>query len=443
VKRALVYNHSASPSITTATVGSPTPGILFSVTNGKVEKVGDHNSTLMHPLWHGVCDSHAFCPPRNDGCETTRTAYCRYTFLCGYGPYSWEVRCRFSEVVALHDRIDREAAACGIPGPTRRYTLLPQVKGSDAVGPTPPVVFPPPSDPGRLIPAAILPHHIFRHAAAIHHPSASPSSISLTLPCAYFLPSCPSQRHETRPEFLVQRHREVIGYLQAVVGAEKLWALQPVRAFFEVRQLCAHGTDLPSKPTARTRARRHKHCEKERERTCLDSLHSCAAPCWRVHQSSRAGAHDRIQCLHSSGQCHHLSGQCCHLIGSMPLIKGGRAELRSGPWQERQGGLGLGQQWGAPWGRVHGFSSALARAPGRLRRVVRGQHLRPAAVSGGRNRSTPAAPTHRHKAAPLKSLLKVLVGEASLPGRGAASRGALLRVDGRPRSSHSFTVCSA
>ena len=26
--------------------------------------------------------------------------YCRYTFLCGYGPFSWEVHVRFSEVRA-------------------------------------------------------------------------------------------------------------------------------------------------------------------------------------------------------------------------------------------------------------------------------------------------------------------------------------------------------
>ena len=42
------------------------------------------------------------------------------------------------------------------------------------------------------------------------------------------------QMHETRPEFLRQRHREVIGYLQAVARRRRLWRLPAVKEFFEV-----------------------------------------------------------------------------------------------------------------------------------------------------------------------------------------------------------------
>ena len=42
------------------------------------------------------------------------------------------------------------------------------------------------------------------------------------------------QRHETRPEFLRQRHREVITFLREVAGRRELWQLARVRAFFEV-----------------------------------------------------------------------------------------------------------------------------------------------------------------------------------------------------------------
>ena len=42
------------------------------------------------------------------------------------------------------------------------------------------------------------------------------------------------QRHETRPEFLRQRHREVIRYLRRVAGTRALWRLRAVREFFEV-----------------------------------------------------------------------------------------------------------------------------------------------------------------------------------------------------------------
>ena len=31
--------------------------------------------------------------------------YCRYTFLCGYGPFSWILRCRFSEVDRLFNAV--------------------------------------------------------------------------------------------------------------------------------------------------------------------------------------------------------------------------------------------------------------------------------------------------------------------------------------------------
>eukprot|EP00618_Florenciella_parvula_P013433 CAMPEP_0119509772 /NCGR_PEP_ID=MMETSP1344-20130328/28949_1 /TAXON_ID=236787 /ORGANISM="Florenciella parvula, Strain CCMP2471" /LENGTH=476 /DNA_ID=CAMNT_0007546633 /DNA_START=27 /DNA_END=1453 /DNA_ORIENTATION=- len=49
-----------------------------------------------------------------------------------------------------------------------------------------------------------------------------------------FSPTKSWRFHETRPEFLEKREEEVAAYLRRVVGNAKLWALRPVREFFEV-----------------------------------------------------------------------------------------------------------------------------------------------------------------------------------------------------------------
>lgn len=101
----------------------------------------------------------------------------RYTFFCGYGPFSWCVKCRFSDVQRLHARLmhptnDTATAAdpqaAGLRAPTSSYTMLPQW-------------------------------------------------------------------HETRPAFLAQRHGEVTAFLQGLAGSKALWRHPAVKEFFEVR----------------------------------------------------------------------------------------------------------------------------------------------------------------------------------------------------------------
>jgi hypothetical protein len=61
-----------------------------------------------------------------------------------------------------------------------------------------------------------------------------------------------SPRHETRPEYLQQRHREVIAFLSSLVGKTLLWKLNPVREFFEVKGTCGsqNMTSIAPYPTS-------------------------------------------------------------------------------------------------------------------------------------------------------------------------------------------------
>jgi len=109
--------------------------------------------------------------------------YVRYVFYCGYGPFSWRIQCRFSEVELLRNRLARSL----------------QTDSSRGGDSTP------------------CPHAIGLRA---------PTSSFTMLP----------QWHETRPAFLSQRHGEIMAYLQGLAGTEAFWKHRAVKEFFEVRK---------------------------------------------------------------------------------------------------------------------------------------------------------------------------------------------------------------
>jgi len=113
--------------------------------------------------------------------------YVRYVFYCGYGPFSWRIQCRFSEVELLRSRLAR--------------SLLADSNSSSSRG---------------------------------NAPSPSLDAIGLRAPTGSYtmLP----QWHETRPAFLAQRHGEIMAYLQGLAGTEAFWKHRVVKEFFEVKR---------------------------------------------------------------------------------------------------------------------------------------------------------------------------------------------------------------
>lgn len=64
--------------------------------------------------------------------------------------------------------------------------------------------------------------------------AVAPPSIKAKIPHLTKTFSLIPSLHETRPEFLKQRHREVIAYLQTLANSKQLWAMRIVKEFFEV-----------------------------------------------------------------------------------------------------------------------------------------------------------------------------------------------------------------
>jgi hypothetical protein len=116
--------------------------------------------------------------------------YVRYTFFCGYGPFSWCVKCRFSDIQRLYARLLRAHSANG----DATSTAAPLAVGGLRV----------------------------------------PTNSYTTLP----------QWHETRPAFLAQRHGEVTAFLQGLASSKPLWRHPAVKEFFEVRSVWVRGEVL-------------------------------------------------------------------------------------------------------------------------------------------------------------------------------------------------------